>query len=403
MVGCGIFIVAWNTRQLSENNYHLFLGIAFLFISILDFTHTIAYSGMNIFQGYDSNLPTQLWIAARFMQSLSLLLSFQFLRRKLNEFVIFPVYFLIASILVISIFLNFFPVCYIEGVGLTLFKIICEYIISLILLAGIVVLLKNRNEFQPQVFKWLLASFVLSIISEILFTFYISVYGLSNLVGHIAKLFAFYMIYKAIIERGMMRPFDSLFNSLSESEQYHVDLNQQLIKTNDRVNAEITMRKELEIELVNISTHDSLTGLYNRRFFDEELARLERGRSFPISIMMIDVDNLKGTNDTFGHASGDKMLQDVSQILLTAFRAGDILARIGGDEFGVLLPNTNSEAVEGALHRVELLLNIYKLEHELKIPISISIGFDTAQKGMSLADTLNRADKNMYRDKGLRI
>ena len=122
VVGCGIFIVAWNTRQLSENNYHLFLGIAFLFISILDFTHTLAYSGMNIFQGYDSNLPTQLWIAARFMQSLSLLLSFLFLHRKLNELIIFPVYFLITSVLVICIFLNFFPICYIEGTGLTFFK-----------------------------------------------------------------------------------------------------------------------------------------------------------------------------------------------------------------------------------------------------------------------------------------
>ena len=219
VIGCGIFIIAWNTRKLSENNFHLFLGTAFLFISILDFTHTLAYSGMNIFQRYDSNLPTQLWIAARFMQSLSLLLSFLLLRRKLNEFIILPVYFLITTILVICVFLNFFPVCYIEGTGLTIFKIISEYIISLILLAGIFLLLKNRNEFKPQVFKWLLASFVLSILSEISFTFYISVYGLSNLIGHIAKLFAFYMIYIAIIERGMMRPFDSLFKNLAESEE----------------------------------------------------------------------------------------------------------------------------------------------------------------------------------------
>lgn len=399
VVGCGIFIIAWNTEQFSDHSFHLFLGIAFLFISIFDFIHTIAYSGMNILQGYDANLPTQLWIAARFMQSVSLLLAFSFLRRKINEKYILTGYILVTSALFISIHLSIFPTCYIEGVGLTLFKRISEYVISLILMAGIVLLHENRKEFKQKVYNWLLISLILSILSEISFTFYVSVFGLSNFIGHIAKLIAFLMIYKAIIEKGMMQPFDSLFKGLAESHEHQLQLNQQLKESNSILYTEIGEREKYQSEMEKICTQDSLTGLYNRRFFDKELARLERGRSYPISIIMIDVDDLKETNDMFGHAAGDTLLKNIAKVLLATFRSDEILARIGGDEFGVLLPNTNPEEANGALQRAKLQIKNYNLEHKLENPISISTGFDTAEKGMSLTDTLKKADENMYREK----
>ena len=84
MVAWAIFIVAWNSRRFMDNNYLLFMGIAYLFIGILDLAHTLAYKGMNIFHGYQANLPTQLWIAARYMESLSLLMAPLFLRRRLR-------------------------------------------------------------------------------------------------------------------------------------------------------------------------------------------------------------------------------------------------------------------------------------------------------------------------------
>ena len=98
VVACGIFILAWNSRRILDNNYLLFLGIAFLFIGGLDLAHTLAYKGMNVFQGYETNLPTQLWIAARYMESLSLLIAPVFLGRRLRAGLVLMAYALATSL-----------------------------------------------------------------------------------------------------------------------------------------------------------------------------------------------------------------------------------------------------------------------------------------------------------------
>ena len=84
VIACGIFMIAWNSRRFLDNNYLLFIGIAYLFVGGLDLIHTLAYKGMGVFQGYETNLPTQLWIAARYMESLSLFLAPFFFGRKLK-------------------------------------------------------------------------------------------------------------------------------------------------------------------------------------------------------------------------------------------------------------------------------------------------------------------------------
>jgi len=135
VVACGIFVIAWNSRRNLNNNYLLFLGIAFLFIGILDLVHTMAYKGMNVFQGYETNLPTQLWIAARYMESLSLLIAPLFLNRRLRVDFILMTFALITFLVLVSVFYwHIFPTCFTEGVGLTPFKKISEYVISIILL-----------------------------------------------------------------------------------------------------------------------------------------------------------------------------------------------------------------------------------------------------------------------------
>jgi len=215
-----VFMIAWNSRRIIDNNYLLFLGIAYLFIGTLDMVHTLAYKGMGVFQGYETNLPTQLWIATRYIESLALFIAPFFLRRKLKVNYVFLGYAVATLLLLISIFYwNIFPVCFIEGVGVTLFKKISEYIISLVLLASIALLLKNRAAFNKDVLQWLVWSITLTIASELAFTFYTHAYGFYNLVGHYFKIVSFYLIYKAIIETGLTRPYNLLFRDLKQSEE----------------------------------------------------------------------------------------------------------------------------------------------------------------------------------------
>ena len=160
----------------------------------------------------------------------------------------------------------------------------------------------------------------------------------------------------------------------------------------------ITKRKLAQEISRNLNNHEELTGLYNRRYFDVEIARLERGRQFPVSIMMADVDDLKETNDRQGHAGGDAMLKRVARVLNASFRAEDVIARIGGDEFGVLLPGTSATAAQLALGRVRRVLQADNVCHGGK-PIGISFGVSTAVQRAPLAAVLTRADAEMYREK----
>ena len=208
VVACGIFMVAWNSRRFLDTYYLLLLGSAYLFVGGLDMIHTLTYKGMGIFQGYATNLPTQLWIAARYTESLSLLIAPLFFRRKLKISLLFFSYTLALLLLLLSIFYwNIFPLCFVEGVGLTPFKKISEYIISLILLASIALLLKNRSEFDRDVLKWVVWSILVTIASELAFTFYVDAYGFFNLLGHFFKIVSFYLIYKALIQMGLTKPY----------------------------------------------------------------------------------------------------------------------------------------------------------------------------------------------------
>jgi len=776
LVGFGVFVIAWNSRQYNDNKFYVIIGISFLFVSGIDLVHTLTYKGMNIIPGYDSNLPTQLWIAARYLQGITFLIAPFFMNRKLNPYWIFSGYFLITAFLLASIFLTIFPDCYVEGCGLTGFKIISEYVISFIFFSAAVNLFRYRKAFDSKVFNWILYSILLMIGGEIAFTFYVSVYGISNFIGHIFKLLAFFLVYRAIIETGLTKPYQLIFKKLDENlklleitnqdlnsliserdkaiakletaegnlvanekryrelfnninsgvalyqavdngldfilrdlniagqkiddisradvldrkvtevfpgikemklldtmqrvwrsgkaehhqvtqykderisgwrtnfiyklpsdeivviyediterksqqeilmaseERFHVlaqsasdgiiiidsngnavflnntaekmfgwtakemigksitqlmpgdfqkshlegisrvvntgktriigkvvevigkkkndldfpielslakwktsegvfftgiirditkrkeieeklNLDSQILtniidgillyKVDDgsivftntqfdelfgyspneligkhcsilnspeneeyddqaeeinrllainnvwegeiqnvkkdgsifwthasismfnhtkhgdvfvSVQQDITDRKQLQLELTRTSTHDSLTGLYNRAFFDAELKRLQAGRHFPVSVVMADVNGLKNVNDTYGHAKGDLLLQRAANVLAESFRADDVVARIGGDEFAALLPDTDAETTKKVLGRIKS--NIKK-DNKGKddFQLSISFGARTAEDGQDLMSMLKKADQDMYQEK----
>jgi len=157
---------------------------------------------------------------------------------------------------------------------------------------------------------------------------------------------------------------------------------------------DITDRKRLEDKLLYTSSHDALTSLYNRAYFEEMLCRLEKEGPYPISVIMADVDDLKAVNDSLGHAAGDEILKRAASILKKSFRESDCVARIGGDEFAVLLPKTDEAAVKEALDRIRYHLRQDNQDHH--IPLSLSLGMAMANYGLSLSQALKEADKMMY-------
>ena len=162
---------------------------------------------------------------------------------------------------------------------------------------------------------------------------------------------------------------------------------------------DVTERKKAEIALEFRSTHDILTGLYNRQYFQQEMDRLQNSRRQPISILVLDMNGLKEINDTQGHAAGDDLLIVSAEVIRKAFRPDDIVARIGGDEFVVILPATNQETALKIVARVKQVIDEYNQLNPERNPISFSIGFSSNETIENLQDVLREADREMYKHK----
>jgi diguanylate cyclase len=160
---------------------------------------------------------------------------------------------------------------------------------------------------------------------------------------------------------------------------------------------DITQRKKTEMELLYLSYHDHLTGLYNRRFFEEELARLDIADNLPLSIIMCDVNGLKLVNDSFGHDSGDTLLKNAANTIVKACRKEDVIARIGGDEFVVVLPRTSADETVRIANLIKELASKEKIAN---IELSISYGYETKTTvSQSIIEIVANAENHMYRHK----
>jgi PAS domain S-box-containing protein len=220
VISCSIFILVWNSRRFIDDSFLFFIGTAYLFIAGLDLIHTLAYRGMGVFRGYGTNLPTQLWVAARYLQSLSFVVAPLLVGRKVRLRVIFLGYSFLSCLLLGSIlYWKIFPDCYLEGIGLTAFKRISEYVICILLCASTLLLFRKRHEFDAVVFRLVTASIIITIGSELTFTLYVHDYGFLNLIGHYLKIISSFLIYKAIVETGLRKPYTLLFRKLKQSEE----------------------------------------------------------------------------------------------------------------------------------------------------------------------------------------
>lgn len=160
---------------------------------------------------------------------------------------------------------------------------------------------------------------------------------------------------------------------------------------------DVTERKKAEREIIYLNYHDHLTGLYNRRFYEEELKRLDVERNLPITLVMADVNGLKITNDAFGHNVGDMLLKKIANILKKECRADEIVSRIGGDEFVFLFPKTDSKDAEKIIQRIREDIAKEKTDN---IILSISMGFAVKQDvSEDIKEVYRKAEDKMYKNK----
>lgn len=161
----------------------------------------------------------------------------------------------------------------------------------------------------------------------------------------------------------------------------------------------ITERKELERKLHYKSHHDALTGLFNRHLFDSKMLLWEGGEVDPVGVVICDIDGLKQVNDSGGHLAGDELLKAAARILQESFREGDIIARIGGDEFGILMPRSNWNGLRAALARLDQNIDAYNASGP-RWPLLFSRGCAVRySRFKTLREAMQDADDQMYRQK----
>lgn len=215
-----MFVVIWHTYDFSKNHFLMLLGVGYLWIGLLDATHTMLYYGMPTALD-KGNFTSQFWIATRFFESLLLLISPFYIQKTIDPRKALVLFGSVGSIISAMIFIGVFPDTFVDGKGLTAFKIISEYVIITILIGAIVHLRHRRQYIDHNIYQLIMVSISLTIGAELAFTFYVNMYGISNLIGHIFKLFSFWLIYTAIIRTSLIEPFRTLNHTLQATNMLH--------------------------------------------------------------------------------------------------------------------------------------------------------------------------------------
>ncbi len=168
---------------------------------------------------------------------------------------------------------------------------------------------------------------------------------------------------------------------------------------------DITDRKRAEDDLIYANYHDYMTNLYNRKYFEEALISIDKKDNLPISIIIADINGVRLINDAFGFAAGDTLIKETSNILLSCCREGDVLARVGGDEFALILPNTDNKETEKTVNSINEACETFNKNNPGNYyEINLSIGYETkSNTDESIEKISNSADENLRNQKLLNI
>lgn len=203
-------IVAWHTYSLAKNHYLLLLGCGYFFIGCLDLAHALTFDGLPFLDVGAGNTSLQFWVGARFFEAILLLIAPFFIRTPLRPRQVVLIFCALTLVLSLAIMRGWFPELYIDGQGLTMTKVISEYLIILLLLGALFTLWQQRSELEASNFGLLNLSIILTISAEFCFTLYSSFDDLMVIAGHVLKMISFWAIYIALIQSSLRRPFRHL-------------------------------------------------------------------------------------------------------------------------------------------------------------------------------------------------
>lgn len=435
IIAYNILIISLNYHKTSYTGNVILLGLAYGFIGGVDLLHSLSYEGMGVFNYTDINIANQLWLFARYLEATALLIFILTYNKKfrLNRLIFF--YGTVSAIALLSIFhWNIIPDCYIKNQGLTQFKMVNEYVISLILLVGLYFLYKRRKKLSYISYELVMLAMGLTLAAEMLFTLYAGIYDQVHSIGHILKLFSFYLLLRSVNITYIIKPQKKLFQENNQLRLRAVKCQ----KDNKQLKDEITQRRLNEIRTIS-----------NKKVLESILESIEEG------IVLVEIKDKKKAmhwNERFlkiwnmpkeivHEGDIDKMLQSVKNQLkdpeefvlnanvmysnrertcdILEFKDGRILERysnplvVNGEVIGKVLSfrditeRKNAEEIKKENEINKRLLKeerkydqmktqfFTNLSHELKTPINVLLGNVQLLRVYLDSDTMDESSKKM--------
>ncbi len=216
VVSLSIFVMAWLSSRYLSNGYLIMLGGSYAAVGMVDVLHTLTFRGMNLFPNVTTNHPTQFWLVARFLEALAVLCAPLVIDKKTNFYLVSTYFAAIGTAACIAVANQWFPVTFVDGVGLTPFKIYSEYVIIGMLIVGLVMLCRFKSRFEPRIFLLLVGSLVLAVITEFCFTRYVKFFDLNNELGHYSRFLSVALAFMAIVLSGVRQPLELIFREMAQ-------------------------------------------------------------------------------------------------------------------------------------------------------------------------------------------